>query len=172
MKSLCCSYQVIYIPRRLFGKSQGGILTNKSRINEAKTYFEGDWNCCQSVIMAYGPQFGLPKDTSARIGTSFAGGLARRGEVCGAVTGSLMVIGLKYGMEKETDSQKRDKTYELVNEFMNRFQKKHEYLRCRDLLECDISTPQGRKTAQEKGLFKTLCPKFVESAAEILEDIL
>ncbi len=122
--------------------------------------------------MAYGPQFGLPMDKSTRIGTSFAGGLARRGEVCGAVTGSLMVIGLKYGMVDEADSQARDKTYELVNEFIDKFKEKHENLRCRDLLECDLSTAEGRKTAQEKQLFKTICPKLVSGAAEILEDII
>lgn len=122
--------------------------------------------------MAYGPEFGLSMDTSSRIGTGFAGGLARRGEVCGAVTGSLMVIGLKYGMANEADSQARDKTYELVNKFIDRFKAKHEYLRCRDLLECDICTAEGRKTAQEKELFKTVCPKLVLSAAEILEDII
>jgi C_GCAxxG_C_C family probable redox protein len=122
--------------------------------------------------MTYGPQLGLPKDTSAHIGTGFAGGMARRGEVCGAVTGSLMIIGLKYGMANESDSQARDKTYELVNEFLDMFKAKHEHLRCGDLLQCDISTPEGRETAQEKELFKTLCPKFVEDAATILEDII
>jgi C_GCAxxG_C_C family probable redox protein len=150
----------------------GGILTDNSRINEAEKYFEGDWNCCQSIIMTYGPLYGLPINTSSRIGTSFAGGMARRGEVCGVVSGSLMVIGLKYGMENETDSEKRDKTYELVNAFLDKFKEKHEYLRCRDLLDCDISTPEGRKTAKEKQLFKTICPKLVSSAAELLEDII
>lgn len=147
-------------------------MTNNSKINEAVKYFEGDWNCCQSIIMTYGPQFGLPMDKSTRIGTSFAGGMARRGEVCGAVTGALMIIGLKYGMTNEADSQARDKTYELVNEFMDRFKAKHEFLRCRDLLECDLTTAEGRKTAQEKGLFKTLCPELVKSAAEILEELI
>ncbi|UCE38349.1 MAG: C_GCAxxG_C_C family protein [Thermoplasmata archaeon] len=147
-------------------------MTENSKINEAVKYFEGDWNCCQSIIMTYGPQYGLPKDTSAHMGTSFAGGMARRGEVCGAVTGALMIIGLKYGMTNETDSQARDKTYELVNEFMDTFKAKHESLRCRDLLDCDLTTAEGRKTAQDKGLFKTLCPELVKSAAEILEELI
>jgi C_GCAxxG_C_C family probable redox protein len=145
---------------------------DNSRINEAVKYFDGDWNCCQSIIMTYGPQFGLPSATSIRIGTGFAGGMARRGEVCGVVAGSLMVIGLKHGMVNEADSQARNKTYELANEFMDRFKAKHEYLRCKDLLKCDISTAEGRKTAKEKQLFKTVCPKLIISAAEILEDII
>ncbi|UCG68951.1 MAG: C_GCAxxG_C_C family protein [Thermoplasmata archaeon] len=143
---------------------------DNSKVEDATKYFEGDLNCCQSMIMTYGPDYGLSKDTGIRLGTGFAGGMARHGEVCGAVTGAIMIIGLKFGMKEEDDSQARDKTYELVKEFLDRFKTKHESIRCRDLLECDIGTPEGRALANEKGLFKTLCPKLVKSAAEILEE--
>ena len=143
---------------------------NNSKVEEATKYFEGDLNCCQSIILTHGPDYGLSQDVGIRLATGFAGGMARHGEVCGAVTGAIMIIGLKYGMIKEEDSQARDKTYELVKEFLDRFKVKHESIRCRDLLECDISTPDGRALANEKDLFNTICPELVKSAAEILEE--
>ncbi len=94
------------------------------------------------------------------------------GQTCGAVTGALMVIGLKYGRVKAEDVQARDKTYEIVKEFVKRFKSKNGSLICRELLRCDISTTQGMKTAEEKKLFDTLCPGLVQSASEILEQVL
>jgi len=83
-----------------------------------------------------------------------------------------MVIGLKYGKTKAEDEGDRDKTYELVHEFVNRFQSRHGSIICKDLLGYDLSNPKEGETAKEKGLFDTLCPPFVRAAVEILEEIL
>jgi C_GCAxxG_C_C family probable redox protein len=94
------------------------------------------------------------------------------GETCGAVTGAFMVIGLKYGKARDEDDGARDRTYELVGEFVARFKDRHGSIVCRELLGCDLSNPEGLTTAREKGLFETLCPHLVRDAAEILEEIL
>jgi C_GCAxxG_C_C family probable redox protein len=83
-----------------------------------------------------------------------------------------MVIGLKYGRTKAEDQQAKAKTASLVVEFARRFKEKHQSIGCRQLLGCDISTPEGKKEAQEKGLYKTCCVTLVADAAEILEQIL
>ena len=98
--------------------------------------------------------------------------MARMGETCGAVTGALMAIGLKYGKTKAEDDGARDKTYELVGEFVTRFKDRHGSIVCKELLGCDLSNDDGLTTAREKGLFDTLCPQFVRDATEILEEIL
>jgi C_GCAxxG_C_C family probable redox protein len=143
-----------------------------TKVEEAKECFSGNCNCCQSIIMTYGPQFGLEKELGIRLGTGFAGGLARHGEVCGAVSGAIIIIGLAHGMKDENDIEARDKTYELVNEFIKRFLEKNCFLTCRKLLGCDLRTPEGRAFAKDQGLFDTLCPNFVKEAAEILEDLI
>ena len=91
--------------------------------------------------------------------------MARMGEQCGAVTGAFMVIGLKYGKTKAKDDGARDKTYGLAREFVARFQSRHGSIICKELLGYDLSNPK-------EGLFVTLCPHFVRTAAEILEEIL
>jgi hypothetical protein len=55
---------------------------------------------------------------------------------------------------------------------MRLFEEKHSTLLCRDLIDCDISTPEGFQTAKEAGKFTTLCPVLVRDAAEIVETLL
>jgi C_GCAxxG_C_C family probable redox protein len=124
------------------------------------------------VLSSFGEELGLDRERALRVAGAFGGGMARRGETCGAVTGALMVIGLKYGKTKAGDDGAREKTYELVGEFIKRFKSRHGSICCRELLGCDLSNPEGREAAYEKGLFTTLCPQLVRDVGEILEHIL
>jgi len=93
-----------------------------------------------------------------------------RAETCGAVTGALMVLGLRYG-PKDTADTSRDAIKSKVPEFFSRFEARCGSIVCRDLLGCDIGTSEGTKYAVGKGFFKSVCPKLVEAAAEIVEDM-
>jgi len=70
------------------------------------------------------------------------------------------------------DNKSKEKTYVLVKEFAGKFEARNDSIACKDILGCDISTPQGLRTAREEALFSKLCPKFVQDAAEILEEML
>ena len=83
-----------------------------------------------------------------------------------------MVIGLKYGRTRLDDDAAKLKTYALVQEFTREFKARNGTIVCRELLGCDIGTPDGERIAKEEKLFSTLCPRFVRDAAEILEEIL
>ncbi len=107
-----------------------------------------------------------------KVAGAFGGGMGRLGETCGAVTGALMVIGLKHGKIKDDDDEARERTYELAQEFTARFRARNESLLCRELLGHDLNTPDGMKAVADKQLFLALCPRFVRQAAEILEQIL
>jgi C_GCAxxG_C_C family probable redox protein len=124
------------------------------------------------VLSSFGEEFGLDRELALRLAGAFGGGMARMGETCGAVTGALMAIGLKYGMTQAKDDAARDKTYKLAQEFAVRFKERHRSINCRDLLGYDLGKPEERKAVYDKGLFTTLCPQFVRDAAEILEQIL
>jgi C_GCAxxG_C_C family probable redox protein len=124
------------------------------------------------VLSSFGEELGLERELALRVAGAFGGGMARMGEACGAVTGALMVIGLKYGMTQAKDEAARDKTYRLTQEFMTRFKARHNSIVCRELLGYDLSSPEGRKAAHDKGLFTTLCPQLVRDAVEIVEQLL
>ena len=138
--------------------------------DDAKKLFE-NFNCAQALLAAYAPGLGVDEKTAFKIASGFGGGMAGLSEVCGAVTGAFMVIGLKYGKYRPDDKRAKDRTYIKVRKFAKRFAEEHGTLICRDLIGCDISTEEGLKRAREEQLFSK-CPGYVESAARILEEIL
>ena len=143
-----------------------------SSVEEAVSCFNEGFMCSQAVLAAYAGQFGMDHETALRVSAAFGGGMGRMGEICGAVTGAFMVIGLKYGRTQVKDTQSHEKTNKLVNEFVSKFKSLNGSIVCRELLGCDLSTSDGLKIFVEKNLRITLCPKFVRDAAEIVEQLL
>ena len=143
-----------------------------NNIDHAVSCFKEGFSCSQAILSTYGKQFGLDRETALKIATGFGGGMARMGKTCGAVTGAFMVIGLKNGKINFDDEIAKETTYSLVREFVSRFTILNGSIECNKLLGFDINTPEGRQLANEKNLFTTLCPKLVQNAAEILEQIL
>ena len=135
-----------------------------SEINEAVKLFNSGYVCSQAVFAAFSPKLGLEKNQALKIGACFGSGM-RKGEVCGACTGALMVLGLKYGESKAMSN-------ETCERFLDEFKKENGSYICNDLLGCDITTKEGVEFATENKLFKELCPKMVESAAKITEKII
>jgi C_GCAxxG_C_C family probable redox protein len=138
---------------------------------EAVTKFKEGFNCSQAVFSSYSKQFGLDSDVACKVATGFGGGMRMAG-TCGAVTGAFMVLGLKYGNSPEKDMDAKANTYKKIEDFTSRFKARNNSVICGDLLGCDISTPEGTKEAQDKGLLRSLCPRLVQDAAEILEEML
>jgi C_GCAxxG_C_C family probable redox protein len=134
--------------------------------------FNEGYACSQSVLSAYASRFDLPLDQAYRIAAAFGAGMARRGEVCGAVTGALMVIGLQAGNIDAQDKTARDKAYSLAEQFMQSFEARHGSILCRGLLGYTLSNPEEYQLAREQGLFENLCPRFVRDSADILADLL
>ena len=83
-----------------------------------------------------------------------------------------MVIGLKHARLKGSSLFSKDETEDIAREFTARFKARNGTTECRELLGCDVSTPEGLKAAKKDKSFKKQCPKFVRDAAEILEEIL
>jgi len=143
-----------------------------NRIEQAvSTFYEG-FNCSSTIFSTYGPSLGLPREQCLKAACAFGGGLARSGKTCGAVTGALMVIGLKFGQADLKDVDARRKTYKLAQDFMAEFVKRNKTLDCRQLLGVDIGTDEGYRKAIEMKFHTEVCPKFIWDAAEILEEIL
>jgi len=140
-----------------------------SRADDAVSDFNKGFNCAQAVFSVFAPELGMDREKARKVATAFGGGMARNGLTCGAVTGALMVLGLRHGMEMEGKSEAKEATYSRSRHFMQLFRERRGSVSCSELLGCDISTPEGMKEAGEKGLFKTVCPRAVRDAVEILE---
>jgi len=114
----------------------------------------------------------LNRILALKISTGFGDGMARKAKTCGAITGAFMVLGLKYGRTNEEDIDAKENTYSKIEDFTRKFIEINGSIKCKDLLNCDISTNEGREFAKEKGLFELVCPKFVRDSVKILDTML
>jgi C_GCAxxG_C_C family probable redox protein len=130
------------------------------------------YNCAQSVFYAFCEDLQIEQDTALKMASGFGAGMGRQGEVCGAVTGGIMVLGAKYGRGENEDRTATEATYARTRELMDQFVQRHNTYLCRKLLkDCDLTTEEGRKSFVENDLFNKVCKPCVQSAVEILEKI-
>ena len=137
-----------------------------TRKEKAVWYYENGYLCSQAVLAAYAEEFGLTEEQALKLGTCRGSGM-RMGEVCGACTGALMVLGLVHD-----DPKNRMAANENTKRFLSAFRDANGSYLCNDLLGCDIRTPEGVQYARDHHLFTEFCPKMVVSAVEILEEML
>ena len=144
---------------------------SKEFVASAVNYFQEDYLCSQSILMAFAPQMGIELRQAARIAAPFGAGMSRKGWTCGAVTGALMVIGLRFGHEEGIDLETKERMYEKSQAFIAQFEQRNNSVVCRDLLGHDLDQPGALEVIRDEGLFELRCPHFVQDAAEILIDI-
>jgi C_GCAxxG_C_C family probable redox protein len=138
---------------------------------EAKALFRSGANCAQSVVGVYAKECGLDFDRAMQLSSSFGAGMGRLREVCGAVSGMLMVIGLKEGYCDVKNKAAKDKHYARVQALAAEFKSKTGSLICRELLGLPngADTPVSEERTAEY-YRKRPCMEIVGLAAQILED--
>jgi C_GCAxxG_C_C family probable redox protein len=152
-------------------KSDAEEVSQKTRVEEALSLMREYGSCCSGVLAAYAPEVGMEKTLAAGVGRGMAGGIGGLGNVCGAVSGAVMVIGLKMTNEGNIhDMEAGFKTMDTVKEFVARFEEQHSSIKCRELVGYDISSREKSAVAMKENAFAN-CPKFIESAVTILDDI-
>lgn len=143
-----------------------------TRADDAVAIFKSGLSCSQAVCGAFAEDYGIDKKTALRLSCGLGGGMAHTGNTCGAVTGALMVIGMKYGRIAPEDKEAKEKTYSVANEFVIEFLRRNHSLNCTELVGFNLSDPKQLAQAREQNAISGKCPKFVSDAAEILEKIL
>ena len=128
------------------------------------------FNCAQSVFVALSDEVGVSRETALKMAACFGGGM-KCGEVCGAVTGALMALGMKYGSCQENDLAGKQFEGQKGLEFIKKFKEKHGTILCRELLKYHADKPEEMKAAIQKG-HSAVCSKAVCDAVEIAEDML
>ncbi len=142
-----------------------------SHVDNALNLFGLKFNCAQAVFASFSEELGLDEKQALKIGGCFGSGM-RKGEVCGACTGALMVLGLKYGQSEIGDSESKIKSDGICVKFLEEFADRNGSYICNELLNCDVRTKEGVEYAVENNLFTEFCPKMVESATLIVEELI
>jgi len=130
---------------------------------KASEIYNGGLYCSQAVLGAFCEKYGMDKDLAFMISCGLNSG-CRSADVCGAVSGAILVVGLKYGDNKAICNLKTE-------EYVKAFRDRNGSIICRDLLGRDISTPEGKEKATTENLFKTRCVDMVASSAQILAEL-
>ena len=139
----------------------------------ARELFYQGYNCSQSVFCAFCDVTGLDIDTAARMSSSFGGGMGRLREVCGTVSGALMVLGMVRGYSDPKNPQAKSDHYHLVQDFASRFKEKNGTIICRELLEGTNARPGNEPEGRTPEFYASRpCLRLVEEAADILEKML
>jgi C_GCAxxG_C_C family probable redox protein len=143
-------------------------------MEKAETAFKNfeTMNCNQSVLSAFGPDYGVREELCRAIGLGFGGGMGKQGKTCGAVTGAYSVISLWANQKPGSNIEKKEIANEKIRKFSKLFVEKHSELDCEKLLDFNIGIPEESAKIKALGYFDTRCPKFIETAANILCRIL
>ena len=140
-------------------------------IKKAEELYKQGFYCSQAVFAAFADELGLNEKQALQAGSCFGGGMCK-GEVCGACTGALMVLGMKYGRYIADDWNSQTKANDMAVRFLEQFGKENGSYICNELLGCDIATPEGKAYARENKLFADFCPKMVVSAVKTVEQLM
>jgi C_GCAxxG_C_C family probable redox protein len=129
--------------------------------------FLSGFNCAQSVLAEFAPKMGLTKEQACRLAAGFGGGLAHTNDICGALSGAVMAIGLKYGATEGRDRASKQRTYKAIHDLFGAFKERHGSLMCTQLLGYDMSDPGQLQEALANGAPHLTCPKYILSAIEL-----
>lgn len=142
---------------------------NKMKSEVAVEKFLSGYNCAQAVLYAYAPDLGLDAETALKLATGLGGGIGRYGETCGAVTGGVLALGLKFGRGERADRSAAELAHQKTGELMVAFEKVYGTCSCRKLLGgCDLRTSEGRERFKEQDLHHKVCVPCVRSVSEWL----
>jgi C_GCAxxG_C_C family probable redox protein len=136
----------------------------------AKLFAQG-FDCGQVVLAVASERIGLDTETAAKLASGLGGGMFR-GQTCGAVTGAIIALGMKYGHYEPNMPERKNQVTAKAVEFQQRFIEKYSSTVCRELLGYDISRPDELTIILEKGLLFSFCPKLTAAAIGLLEDLL
>ena len=108
-----------------------------------------------------------------KIACGLGGGMGRKEEVCGAVTGGILVLGMRYGRGSKDNKSATELTYLKTRELMDKFTEKFGTVICRKLLNgCELTTDDGQKYFKENDLLNKTCTPCVQSVVGIIENIM
>lgn len=136
----------------------------------AELFLQG-YNCAQAVAVAFCDVTGLDEELTAKIASSFGGGMGRLREVCGAVSGMFMVLGCLYGYDNPDDDAPKKELYARVQKLAKEFQAQNGSIICREILKNPPTDPNpSPRTAEFYA--KRPCVRMVMVAAELMDQFI
>ena len=147
------------------------LLDNNQLGNKAAELFWMDYNCAQSVLLAYSDVLQVDKETAINLSCGFGGGMGRLQETCGAVSAAYMIFGLANANSKD-NPERVEKTYGMVQSFHNRFTQQKGTTVCKTLINCDLNTEEGQSYFKTNNLKKEVCEGCISDSVKLINEII
>jgi C_GCAxxG_C_C family probable redox protein len=135
------------------------------KTEDALSTFNDNRNCAQSVLGAYADDYNLNRETLFKLSAAFGGGMGHTDGICGALSGGLMVLGLKHN----TDHFDKEKTYAQTRRLMEEFIRRNGTRDCEKLIGVDLTTDEGIREFREQGIKRKVCEKCIADVIDIIE---
>ncbi len=148
------------------------MLTKEETIRLAASHAEDGFLCSESVLIALSRCLGVYSDIVPKMATGFGAGIGRKGEVCGALAGGVMGLGLEFGRYTAEEREDGRRPYWYATELVEGFHTRYGCIRCGDLLGLDLSRPSDVQRYHEMELWDTRCREIIETAAGLAYDLL
>ncbi|MEA3462082.1 MAG: C-GCAxxG-C-C family protein [Bacteroidota bacterium] len=142
-----------------------------NRSEQARELFLSGYNCAQSVVLSFADDLKFSKELAQKMAAGFGGGMGKTQETCGAVTGAIMVLGILKGEEVNNNDELKASAYGAVKDLTRDFVAEFKSTKCRDLIGCDLNTPEGSAKFKDENIMVTICADCVKKAVEIVEDL-
>ncbi len=147
-------------------------MTKEERQELAITNFKNGYNCSQAVALAFIDLVNISKEDLLKISSPFGGGMVRAREVCGAISGGLMILGLLFGYDND-DYDKKAKLYTIGQEYMKAFKQEFKTLKCYELLDKEEGFDSPLPSKRSINFYQTRpCANIIGKAAYILDEII
>jgi len=139
-------------------------------IELAKSYAAKRFLCSESVLLAISDFLGVKNELIPKVATGFGAGIGGRGLVCGAISGGIIALGIKFGRSKVKKQKMRP--YWFALKLLERFEEEFGYVMCRELTGCDLSTEEGRKKYKDEKMWEMRCRQYIEAVTAIVFDLI
>jgi C_GCAxxG_C_C family probable redox protein len=137
-------------------------------VEKAVSRFREGYLCSEAVLMTFAEVYGIKCGQIPKIATGFGAGIGRSGSLCGALTGAIMALGLKYGRKTLNETEAYEKCLAKSLQLYGKFKEEFGSTLCRDLTECDLTTAEGRRKYMEQQVREKKCIRYVENSMKTL----
>jgi len=137
-------------------------------VDKALAHFKEGYACSETILLSFAESNYIRSEVIPKIASGFGGGVARMGSICGALTGAIMAIGLKYGRNNANDKEAYELCLKKSSKCCKKFEQEFGSILCFDLINCDLLTSKGRYNYRKLGLKEEKCSNYVKRAVEIV----
>ena len=148
------------------------MMTKKDTISLSKKMAEKGFLCSEAVFKAIASAQGSTSELIPKVATGFAAGLGRSGEICGALSGAILGLGIKYGRNTPKDPPLGRRPYWFATELIQKFKERAGAVTCVGILGLDLSDPEDLETYYRLNHWSTTCRKLIMESTEIAWDLL